>query len=121
MVVLGIFFSALRDLFGDVFNNELYSHIILIPFISGYFLYEKRKDLFSNPDYSFVLGIAALLAGTVLSLIGGFPITRFNQNDYLSLMAFAALVFWLGGIILFYGLKTFRAAIFPFARIWRVC
>ena len=113
MLVLAIFFSPLRDLFRNSFHNELYSHIILIPFISGYFLYEKRKELFSNPNYSFIPGIVTLLTGIVLFLIGRFKTISLNPNDYLSLMTFAALVFWLGGIILFYGLKCLKTALFP--------
>jgi exosortase len=101
------------DLFRNSFHNELYSHIVLIPFISGYFLYEKRKELFNNPDYSFRPGIAALLAGIVLFFIGRSQATVLTQNDYLSVTILAALVFWLGGITLFYGIKSFRVALFP--------
>ncbi len=113
MATLAIFFPPLRDLFLSSFHNELYSHIILIPFISGYFLYEKRKELFRNIGYSCVPGIVAVITGIVLFLIGRSKAISLNPNDYFSLMAFTALVFWLGGIILFYGLKTFRTALFP--------
>ena len=109
LATLAIFFTPLLDLF----HNELYSHIVLIPFISGYFLYEKRKELFNNPDYSFRPGIAALLAGIVLFFIGRSQATVLTQNDYLSVTILAALVFWLGGITLFYGIKSFRVALFP--------
>lgn len=110
---LGIFFSPLHDLFISSFSNELYSHIILIPFISMYFLYEKRKELFSNAEYAFVPGIAAVLTGSILFLIGRSHSYAINQNDYLSMMTLAAMVFWIGGVIFFYGLKTFRVALFP--------
>jgi exosortase len=113
LATLAIFFTPLLDLFRNSFHNELYSHIVLIPFISGYFLYEKRKELFNNPDYSFRPGIAALLAGIVLFFIGRSQATVLTQNDYLSVTILAALVFWLGGITLFYGIKSFRVALFP--------
>ena len=113
LAAFAIFFSPLQDLLRNSFHNELYSHIILIPFISGYFMYEKRKELFRDPDFSFVYGIVALLVGIVLFLIGRTKAIGLSPNDYLSLMTFAALVFWLGGIIFFYGLKAFKTAVFP--------
>ena len=113
IATIAIFFPSLRDLFRNSFHNELYSHIILIPFISGYFLHEKRKELFNNADYSLVPGIAALFSGIVLLLVGTSTAISLNPNDYLSLMTSAVLVFWLGGIISFYGLKTFKTALFP--------
>ena len=113
MATFAIFFSSLRELFFISFHNELYSHIILIPFIGAYFMYEKRKELFVKSEYSFVPGIAVLLAGLVLLLIERLQIISPGQNDYLSLMTFTALFFWIGGIVLFYGLKTFETALFP--------
>jgi exosortase len=113
LATMMIFFAPLRDLVLNSFHNELYSHIVLIPFISGYFLFEKRKELFSNPYYSFLPGSAALLVGILLFLIGRSQVISLNANDRLSLMTLAVLVFWLGGIILFYGLKSFKTALFP--------
>ena len=110
---LWLFFPTLRDLLLSAFHNELYSHIILIPFISGYFLYEKRKELFNNSEYSLIPGFAAVLGGIALFLIGKSKAISLNPNDYLSVMTSAGLVFWFGGILLVYGLKTFKTALFP--------
>ena len=111
--VILIFLGPLRELLLSSFNNELYSHIIIIPFISAYFLFEKRKELSQGPANYWLPGLALITAGAACYLVGKFQAVGLIRNDYLSLMTFAAFVCWLGGVLFFYGLKTFRVAMYP--------
>jgi exosortase len=114
VIAIVMFYAPMKELITLSFHNELYSHIVLIPLISGYFIYSARKKIFSNMDYSFTAGSILIFIGIILYLTGRSQGGNFNQNDYLSLMTFAALVFWLGGFALFYGLQSLRNARFPF-------
>ena len=98
---------------GLLFKSELYSHIILIPIVSGYFIYLKRRIIFSDLEYSYKSGITVITIGMILYFIGTEQVIKLNQNDYLALMIFSALTLLIGGVVLFYGLKSFRFAVFP--------
>jgi len=113
IVTLVIFNDSIRKLATLSFQNELYSHIILIPFVSGYFIFSKRKALFSDARYSFVSGIVMILIGMVLYSIGLIQESSLTENDSLSLVVFSAVTFWIGGFVFLYGFESFRIAAFP--------
>jgi exosortase len=98
---------------GLLFKSELYSHIILIPIVSGYFIYLKRKIIFSEMGYSYRSGITVITIGMILYFIGTEQGIKLNQNDHLALMIFSAVTLFIGGVVLFYGIKSFRFAVFP--------
>ena len=106
-------YAPLRDLLANPVRSEYYSHILLIPLVSGFFLYTGRKEIFSSPKYSYGTGIPLLAIGVLLYVIGWSRGQSLNQNDYASLMAFSVILSWIGGFILFYGMQAFRKAIFP--------
>lgn len=113
LVIFTMFFHPLKELMGFLFKSELYSHIILVPFVSIYFLYLKRRIIFSDLEYSFRSGIMVITIGMILYFIGVKQGISLNQNDYLALMIFAAITLLNGGVLLFYGIKSFRSAVFP--------
>ena len=111
--MLIIFFSPLKELLLSSSHNELYSHIILVPFISGYLLYMRRRELGLHAAYSYVPGALVMLTGIVLSVVGRNVRPGLSQNDYLSIMTSAAVVFLLGGFLVCYGVRAFKNALFP--------
>ena len=110
---LVVFYGPLRQLLGLSLQNELYSHIPLIPLVSGFFLFWERKSIFTDIEYSVGAGTLVILLGAVLATVGFANVAGLNQNDFLSLMTFSVLVLWLGVFILLYGLQTFKRATFP--------
>ena len=108
-----LFYSPIRLLVESSLENELYSHIILIPFVSIYLIYTGRRKIFQESVASVIPGSILIVAGVVFSLAGRGLGTDFDQNDFLSLMTFAAVLCWIGGFILFYGLESSRLALFP--------
>jgi exosortase len=108
------FFSPMKMLIKSSLDNELYSHIILIPLVSIYLIYTERKEIFRENGTSRFPGGILIAIGVGLYVTGrGFD-TELDQNDFLSVMTFAAVLCWIGGFILFYGLESFRLALFPF-------
>ena len=113
LVMMAMFFHPLKELMGLLFKSELYSHIILIPIVSGYFIYLKRRIIFSEIEYSYRPGITVITIGMILYFIGTGQGINLNQNDHLALMIFSANILLIGGVVLFYGIKSFRFAVFP--------
>lgn len=109
-VVLAVYYLKLGEF---IELNELYSHIILIPFVSGYFFYQDREKIFSDTSYSLAPGLATIAAGALIYLIGTARAGAVGQNDYYSVLSLAAIVTWAGGFILFYGLAVLKRGLFP--------
>jgi exosortase len=103
----------MRDLITMSLQRETYSHIILIPFISGYFMYLRKRTIFSDTNYAYPAGTILILTGIILYLISKTTGINLDQNDYLSLTIFSAVIFWMGGFVLFYGIRAFRIGAFP--------
>ena len=106
-------YTPLRDLLVNAERSEYYSHILLIPLVSGFFFYTGRKEIFSNVKYSYTTGIPLILIGVLLSVLGWSNGQNLNQNDYTSFMTFSAILSWIGAFILSFGTQAFRMAIFP--------
>jgi len=106
-------YTPLGDLLRLTDHKEYYSHILLIPLVSGYFFYTGRKAIFSNLKYSSTIGVPVILSGILLYLLGWDKGYQLNQDDYSSLMTFSVILFWIGGFVLVYGTNAFREAMFP--------
>lgn len=113
IVTVTIFNAPLRELAGLSMKSELYSHILLIPLISGYFLYGKRREIFSAAQYSYKFGPLFSLAGIMLYFVSLNQGARLNANDFMALRVFSIVIFWLGGFLFFYGIRSSRIAAFP--------
>lgn len=113
IIIFTISYPSIKDLAISSFHNELYSHIIIIPVISGYFVYLRRQEIFLNSGYSFSTGAIIIMFGSMLYLIGMNQGNSLSQNDYLSLLTLSMVIIWIGGFVLFYGYEGFRAAAFP--------
>lgn len=96
-------------------HSELYSYILLIPFISGYLVWIKRRNL-----AAFVpargKGAAFLAAGTLV-LIWYWLVLRSQVKlappDYLAVMMSSFLLCFFGLCCLCLGTAAVRAAVFP--------
>ena len=98
--------------------TDLHSHILLIPFISGYLIFSRRKQLpreyVSSPTWAALLLVAGLAA--LLAEVNSFRTDPpSSQNDALSLMALSFVCLLAAGGFLFLGQKWMVAAAFPFA------
>jgi exosortase len=108
-----LFYVPMKLLVESSLGNELYSHILLIPFVSIYLIYTDRGEIFQERVTSVVPGSILIVAGVVFYFIGNRLGTDLDTNDFLSVMTFAAVLSWIGGFILFYGLESSRLALFP--------
>ena len=106
-------YAPIKALYDSSSSREYYSHIVLIPLVSIYLIFQKRKVIFSEQEYSLRAGMPLLLMGALLYFTGRGIGVGLNQNDMTSLIALSAVVFINGAFILSYGVRAFRAALFP--------
>jgi exosortase len=100
--LLGTFALALR--------RDEYTHLLLIVPISAALIYTEWPSLKgdSKPDYG--IGLALLLAAVLVAVGGKFT----AESDTRLTWAMLALVtWWLGAFIVCFGVRTFRALLFP--------
>jgi exosortase len=93
-------------------HNEPGSHIILIPFISAFFLFTVRKRIFATVQPSQIFGIIVILLG-----LGLYWTTarsgRWQENDFLSVAILPLVFVWIAGFVYSYGPSAARRAAFP--------
>jgi len=111
-VAMIVAYTPIRALYSSN-KSEYYSHIALIPLVSIYLIYIKRKEIFAQVNYLFVVGIPVLLLGIALFLGGILWGAPLDNNNYASLIAFSIFIFMNGAFILLYGISAYRTALFP--------
>lgn len=101
-----LYFRVMQGLVTDWLHLPDFSHGFLIPIVSLYLVYEKRKELSALNRCSNWTGLPLLLFGIVLLLLGNLATEYFT-------MRFSMLIV-LGGIILFLlGKEFFKTLLFP--------
>lgn len=95
-------------------NYEHYSHIILLPFLSGYLLYVTRDAIARHARPAIGPGILLTLAGAVLGRIGASTIAGGNADNGLSIAMSSVVTMWTGGFLFSYGGRAFRAGAYAF-------
>lgn len=107
-----IAYTPVRALYSSD-KSEYYSHIALIPLVSIYLFYIKRKEIFEKVNYSLAAGIPVLLLGIIIFLGGILGGDHLDKNNYASIIMFSIFIFINGAFILLYGIQAYRRALFP--------
>ncbi|MBI5685363.1 MAG: VPDSG-CTERM-specific exosortase XrtC [Verrucomicrobia bacterium] len=99
-------------------GSALYSHIFLIPLISAYLVWLRRRSLPSDSEPPRQLAAFALMTGVVV-LVGywlavGSAVTL-SEEDSLALTTLSFLLLFAGICCLFVGRETLRVIAFPLA------
>jgi exosortase A len=103
-----LYFHIVQGLVSDWINLPDFSHGFLIPIVSLYFVYERRKQLSALIPSSNWAGLGLIIIGILLLLLGNLATEYFT-------MRFSILVV-LGGVVLFLlGNEFFKTLLFPIA------
>lgn len=111
LAAFAIFSRHLAHLFTISLNNGLYSHIILIPAVSGYLIYSNRKNILSQTECGIFTGIPVIILS--LAVYGAGAFQQADGDARLSAVTLSALLFWAGGFAIFYGARALKNASFP--------
>ena len=110
---LALALPPLADLLRTRWLSEYYSHIALIPLVSAYVIFRRRRELFRGTASAHPWGIAAVAAGLGLYVAG--RILGGELDVRASLTTLGALLFWCGAYLVIYGKNGSRRAFFPLA------
>jgi len=110
-----VFKSDLDALIDLSWNDNRYTHIVLIPAVSAGLVFLKRRKVFREAQYDpwSSLPVAAL-AALLYCFAKGWP-EYLGQHGSLSAVAAAIVLVWVAGFVLFYGARCGKAALFPLA------
>jgi exosortase len=93
-------------------RSDYYSHILLIPFISAYFLFIERKSVLRETSYSWTTGLLLVLLGLAIYVTALLLRRSLSVNDFGSLATAGSIVLLWGGFLLAFGRIAFGAARF---------
>jgi exosortase len=90
----------------DWSHDDNYSHGFLVPFIVGYLVWTKKKELHQLTPKPSIWGIVVLLTGLSIYLVGTIGVEWFLKRS--------SLIVVLGGLILYlYGIEFLKVLLFP--------
>src|SRR6266436_1708121 len=110
LVIVGLlavlYGNVLRVLLADCWDDPNYSHAFLVPFFSGFLVWQRRRELTALTPHGSWIGLPVLLAGIVMLLLGHLGGELFLTRT--------SLIIVLAGLLLFHlGKPTFRELAFP--------
>jgi exosortase len=111
VVSVGVAFGPLTALLRDTRQSEYYSHIALIPVVSLFFLFRRRRELFRVTGALFYPGIILMAAGAGLSLWS--RVGPLDQLGKASVATVAGVVLLGGSYFSLFGTGALRKALFP--------
>ncbi|PYK24069.1 MAG: hypothetical protein DME59_14915 [Verrucomicrobia bacterium] len=116
IALVTLFAHPLLALVNYAASSQLFSYILLVPFVSAYLLYSRRDQLPKNYAVDVLLTIIVLAAGLGVLIAGywlHFAKRTAGDNDYLALLTFSFLCCLAAGGFFFLGRQWIRAAAFP--------
>jgi exosortase C (VPDSG-CTERM-specific) len=116
IVLVAAFAQPLLMLIRYAAGSQLYSYILLVPFVSAYLLHLRRDQLPKNYGIDLPLTIVSLAAGLALRVFIywlDFVKRAPSDNDYLALLTLSFLCCLAAGGFFFFGRGWMRAAAFP--------
>ncbi len=107
IATIGLFYyNTFNWLAGSWINNEYYAHGFLVPLISGYFIWNMRKELAATKMKQCQAGLALFAGGVILQIIGVLWTIRFLSG--------ISLVVTISGMILYlFGWEFLKKIMFP--------
>jgi exosortase len=94
-------------------SHDSSSHILLVPIVSFYLVWRARDKVFAATGFSPLSGTFVIMGGCAVLWAATRERLHLHGNESLVLAALSLVVVWIGGFLLCYGPKAFRAAMFP--------
>jgi exosortase len=113
---VGVFWNPLNDLYALTQQQEHYSHIVLIPWLSLYAFYVDRATILSSRQWSPWLGVSIMAAGAITAWQAE---AVASGPDVLSAHILGFVLMCWGTFVLCYGLTAAR--VFSFGLLFLLC
>ena len=96
-------------------QDDRYSHLIFMPFVSLGLMYLERRQIFYQSHACPHVGMPLLVLSSVFYGTAHWGSSFLTPTDRLSVSIFAILLIWAAGFVCCYGIQSFKAALFPFS------
>ena len=113
VISLAIWWRPLASSFSLALHDEQYTHLLLILPVSVALIFIDWETPGLSSRASRITGLSLLVAGAAVTVLVRSGITRISADEKLSLNMLALVVWWVGAIILCFGARAFRRALFP--------
>jgi exosortase len=113
IVVSVLMVPPLTAFFKLSYRSDYYSHVSLVPLVSAYLLFQRRKLLLDDAKCEPRHGLPLVAGGLVLYLTGIFGRAGLSEHNAASLMIFSSLLVLFGAYVSVYGLSAFKRSAFP--------
>src|SRR5256885_815985 len=94
-----IFWTPLSTLIRFSFQEEHYSHIILVPAVSAVLLLYEGRKVFAQVETSWKAGVGLLAAGGLFGWCGLAYAGSPSENDRLFITTSSVVLMWIGGVV----------------------
>jgi len=105
-ILVGLYASVLPVWLEDIWSDPNYSHVYIVPIISGFIIWQRRRGLAGLPLQGSWYGLPLLLAGLGALILGDIGAETFLMRS--------SLIVVIAGLVLFHwGPRMLRALAFP--------
>ena len=118
VLVCALFANHLYSLIQYASENSLHSHVLLVPFISGYLIYLQRAAFPNTYRSSPVCGTLMLVIAEVALGFAQRMQANLSPGDFLSCIAFSFVTFLISSAFFFLGRVWMWAVCFPIAFLY---
>jgi exosortase len=112
-VVAVMLYGPVREYLYWTYKSQYYTHIVLIPLVSAYLIFTRRREIFGKIAYAFAPGGAVAGLGLLLLVVAAVLGSGWGKNDQYALVACSTVLIVIGAFIALFGLRAFGAARFP--------
>ncbi|RKX21784.1 MAG: exosortase [Candidatus Zixiibacteriota bacterium] len=92
-----ICFPVIYDLIIDWYTDPNYSHGFLVPVISGYLIWKKRRELAEIKKSNNNLGLIPIMAGIIFFILGNAASEYFTVRFSMVIILFGLILYYYGG------------------------
>lgn len=104
--------NPLVTVFSLALGNESYTHLLLIVPLSCGLIYLRRQVLTVDLEPSTVGGVSLLCVALLIDAVARYGMSL-PAGVPLALSMFALVIWWIGSVILCFGINVFRSLLFP--------
>ncbi len=113
ILVTFIFWPVLSQLFRAAYQNDEYTHILLVLPVSLCLIFLEGRNIPVQPIYALKSGFILAFISIAIWWMGKTHLVYLGESGWLSVRVLAVVVLWIGCIVGCYGLRVFRALLFP--------
>lgn len=99
-VLIGLYARVLSIWMKDLWSDPNYSHVYIVPIISGFVIWQRRRVLAALPIRGSWLGVPLLLVGVAALLVGDVTASLFPMRVSLLVILAGAVLFHFGSVML---------------------